>query len=69
MLLYWRTKMLTLRKLLQALNQVAIDREDLLDKPIVGDFDSDDSVYYQIGVVDVVKSFSTQEVKLEFVKN
>ncbi len=60
--------MLTLRKLIEALNQVAIDREDLLDKPIVSDFDSGDGVYYQIGIVDVVKSFSTQEVKLEFVE-
>ena len=59
--------MLTLKQLLDALNQVAIDREDLLDKPIIGDLNSD-GIYYQIGIVDVTSSFATQGVVLEFVE-
>ena len=61
--------MLTLKQLLEALNQVAIDREDLLDKPITGDLDVEGVYHNQIGVVDVVCSYSNQKVKLQFVED
>ena len=62
--------MLTLRQLLKALNQVAIDREDLLDKPIIGDLTDLEGIYHNtIGIVDVSNSLVTQAVKMVFVED
>lgn len=61
--------MLTLRELLKALNQIAIDREDLLDKQLIGFLNDSEGVYHIIGIVDVIGSYHDQSVELEFVEN
>ena len=61
--------MLTLKELMKALEQVAIDREDLLDRPITGDFHDSANCYYHVGIVDVVVSAHDHKVSLQFVED